>query len=548
MTTTLLSTPSIARLSLPSLRRGDTLTDARLAIMLLVVGALPLLWPSVPPLTDLPNHMSRYRIGLDYATSPYFRQWFDFHWVLVGNLGVDLLVTALAPLIGLEPATKLVVLLSPLTTIAGAVLIAREVHGRVPATTAIAAVFAYNWAFNFGFVNFTLSAGLALLSFGIWLRLGRLGHHRLRAGLFVPIGFLVWLCHAAGWGILGLLIFSWEAADGRSRCRSWTGSAWCAAVQCLVLTLPLVPMLFWSSRLPSGSMSLFLMDPFRKVAILALALREGMPLADLAGSLFVLGLVAVTLLRRGFRYEKRLAATAAVLMATFLVMPVNLMGSGHADLRVAPYAILLFLVALAPTVDTRLTRTVGTLAILFFVSEMSFLTVRYAAINRAQEHQLEALDHLPIGSPVFALSRVSCSADMAGNRMDHVHRLAIVRRAAFTNGTWPYPASQTLIVKPRMVAGYLDENSQLLDPADCRQSQRHTVAGALRTIPRDRYRYFWLLDTPQGQWPSRSWLRPVWHNDRTILYAVAPPHAGFGKRGSIDRVPARRLPINAPGV
>ena len=66
--------------------------------------ALPLLWPDVPPLLDLPGHMGRYRVQLDLATSPDLQQYFGFHWQVIGNLGVDLLVELLAPLIGLETA------------------------------------------------------------------------------------------------------------------------------------------------------------------------------------------------------------------------------------------------------------------------------------------------------------------------------------------------------------------------------------------------------------------------------------------------------------
>ena len=46
---------------------------------------------------------------------------------------------------------------------------------------------------------------LALLAFGLWLRLGRLGKSKLRALLFVPISFIVYFAHTFGWGTLGLL-------------------------------------------------------------------------------------------------------------------------------------------------------------------------------------------------------------------------------------------------------------------------------------------------------------------------------------------------------
>lgn len=499
------------------------LSSGNLILLLLALGIAPLILPTVAPLIDLPQHISRYRIAFEYDTSPYFKQWFDFHWVLVGNLGVDLVVQTLAPLLGVEGATKFAILAIPFLTIAGILLIAREVHGRIPPTAALAAVLTYNFAFNFGFVNYALSAGIALLAFGFWLRLGRLKRRNLRAFLFAPIGFLVWLCHACGWGILGVLIFTWELASARTSGTSWTRSFTGAVTNCLPLTVPLIPMFFWSNALPGGSLALFDFSPLRKIAILVLAIRNGTPLIDVGSMLIIWGIGTFCVIRRDVEYDRRLAAVAGALLVTFILMPVNLMGSGFADLRVAPYVPMLFMIALRPVDTTRFTRLLGAFSITFFALQMIYHAVVYERINRAQEHVLEAVEHIPIGARVFGFSSVRCSGTMAGNRMDHVHRLATVRRRAFTNSTWPFPASQTLIVHPAMVAGYHDESSQLFEPKDCREGRTHDIEGALASLPPGRFEYFWLLDVPPEQWPNRSDLQEVWHNDRTILYRFVSP-------------------------
>ena len=41
---------------------------------MILVSAIPLLYPSVPPLVDLLGHMGRYRVELDLATSPWLEQ------------------------------------------------------------------------------------------------------------------------------------------------------------------------------------------------------------------------------------------------------------------------------------------------------------------------------------------------------------------------------------------------------------------------------------------------------------------------------------------
>src|SRR5438445_2972093 len=174
--------------------------DSRVAIAAaIVLATVPLLYPPIPPLVDLLGHMGRFRVELDGGHSPWLQQYYAFRWAPIGNLGVDLIVCLIAPLVGFEPAVKLVVVAIPALTVAGMLWVAREVHGRIPPTAFFAIPFVYGHPFLYGFLNFALSMALALLAFGLWLRLGSLGRTRLRAALFVPISLIVYFAHAFGW-------------------------------------------------------------------------------------------------------------------------------------------------------------------------------------------------------------------------------------------------------------------------------------------------------------------------------------------------------------
>jgi hypothetical protein len=56
-------------------------------VLAVLISTLPLLWPDVPPLTDLPGHMGRYRIQIDIENSPALASFYAFEWGLIGNLG-----------------------------------------------------------------------------------------------------------------------------------------------------------------------------------------------------------------------------------------------------------------------------------------------------------------------------------------------------------------------------------------------------------------------------------------------------------------------------
>ena len=102
----------------------------RFVLFIMLLTAIPLVWPNVAPLVDLPGHIGRYRVQLELASSPELQQFYTFHWDLIGNLGVDLLVQVFAPVFGLEPTVKFIVLLIPVLTVGGLLWIAHEVHGR----------------------------------------------------------------------------------------------------------------------------------------------------------------------------------------------------------------------------------------------------------------------------------------------------------------------------------------------------------------------------------------------------------------------------------
>ena len=186
-------------------------------LLLMLLSVVPLIYPRVAPLVDLFGHVGRYRIQLDVASSAYLQRYYEYDWAPIGNLGVDGLVQLLGPILGLKTAVKLIIMSIPVLTVAGFLLVAREVHHRLPPTAIFSLLFVYNHPFLCGFVNFSLSMALAFLAFGLWLRLARQGRFRLRAILFVPISFVIFFAHTFGWGTLGLLAFSAEAVRQATR-------------------------------------------------------------------------------------------------------------------------------------------------------------------------------------------------------------------------------------------------------------------------------------------------------------------------------------------
>lgn len=489
--------------------------------------AVPLLWPQVPPLTDLPGHIGRYRVQLDGGRTPALAEAFSFRWALIGNLGVDLLVQALAPLVGLERAVKLVVLAIPPLTAAGMLWVAREVHGRVPPTAFFALPFAYGFPFQFGFVNFALSMALALLALGLWLRLGQLGRTRLRAAFFVPLSALVWLCHAFGWGVLGALAFSAEVVRAHDRGARPLAALWRGGLAVLPLTPPFLLMLFWRSAGAGDTGDWFNMAA--KAQWLAMALRDRWQAWDIFSLALLAGLLWFAIRDRRLALSRNLAASALFLFLLFLALPRILFGSAYADMRLAPFALAVAILAIRRSEATgeRLASGLAVAGLLFLGARLAGHTVSYATLDRVWAREAGAIARLPRGARVAAFVGMPCRPTWASNRLEHLPSLSIVRRDAFTNDQWSLAGAQLLSTRLPGVDGFGNDPSQLVVPSICRHPAWRTLDASLAQLPRGVYSHVWLIDPPAHDRRNLAGLQPVWRSGTSLLYADRRPPAAF---------------------
>jgi hypothetical protein len=509
-------------------RPGDTMLwwERRwFVIALALLAAIPLLYPPIPPLVDLSGHMGRYRVELGLGQSQILQQFYGFHWAAIGNLGVDVLVKLLGPLIGLELAVKLIVLVIPVLTVAGMLWVANEVHGRIPPSALFALPFAYGLPFLYGFVNYTLAMALALLAFALWLRLGRLGRIRLRAALFVPISVLVFFCHTYGWGALGLLCFSAEAVRQHDKGIAWWKAGLKAALQASVMALPLVIMLAWRSEIHGGSTYGW----FRwtqKWEWIYSALRDRRQIFDVV-SVAVPGVVFVlALLSRPLGFSRNLLFSAIVLFAAFLIIPWTVFGSAYADMRIIPYvmAVALLAIRFRSRADVRTASAIAALGLAFCIVRFGATTLSLKLAADDQQVRLAALDHVPAGARVVSLVGYPCSNSWPLPRNTHLGGMVIVRRDGFSNEQWTIEGANLLSLKYREAGVFSADPSQMVRPNGCRMKNAWTVDLALNALDarRDRFDYLWLIDVPPVDTRPLAGMRPVWRGPGSILYQINP--------------------------
>ncbi|MBZ6381841.1 hypothetical protein [Sphingomonas sanguinis] len=500
-------------------------------VAMALLAALPLLWPTVPPLVDLPGHMGRYRVQLDYANQPWLATWYRFEWQMIGNLGIDLLIEPLAPIFGLELAVKLIVIAIPVLTVTGLLWIAREVQGRIPATALFALPLAYSYPFQFGFVNFALAMALALNLFGLWLRMGRLGAVRLRAAIFVPLSCVLWVAHTFGWGVLGVLAFSAELirqhdirrAKGAQGVRGWVESAFHAGIGCIPLALPMVLMVLWRSGADVTGKTTDWFNWRWKINWVTMVLRDRWMAFDLA-SVTVLFLVLLKGVRdERVEYSRNLVLSAAFLFVVYLLLPRVVFGSAYADMRLAPYVLAIALIALRPRrgLSLRGASTLAVVGLLFFVVRIGATTVSYVMYSNDYDRVLTALDHVPPRARLLTfVGRQYCADVWPSSRLEHVAGLALERKLAYANDQWSMAGGQLLTVRYAPAKRFAHDPSEIVTEIRCRGQWWRPIDTALKLLPRDAFDYVWLVHPPRYDESLTRGLTPIWRSGRDVLYRI----------------------------
>lgn len=498
-----------------------------------VISAIPLLLPQIPPFVDLPGHMGRYRVQLAMEHAPWLGDWYSFKWALIGNLGVDLLVIPLAPVFGLELAVKLIVITIPVLTVIGILWIAREVHGRVPATTLFALPLAYCFPLHFGFVNFALSMALALNCFALWLRMGRTGHRGARAALFLPLSGLLWLCHTYGWGMLGVLAFSAEMirehdrlpggqAPFAQRARHWL-LAWVrAGVGCLPLMPPLLLMIAWRSGEHVTGQTGDWFNWRAKIGWMAMVMRDRWSGFDI-GSTAVLYIMMFKGLRDpDIEYSRNLGLSVLFLAAVFVLLPRVVFGSAYADMRLAPFLVAIALVALRPRpgMSMRGTATVALLGLCFFLVRIGGNTLSLWLYDQSYQRELKALDHLPEGARLVSFVGETCHNEWTLTRLQHLPALALERKLAYSNDQWSMPGAQLLTTHYFPARRYSHDPSQIVTVTQCPREWWRPVGRSLARFPRDAFDYVWLISPPPYQKRLEAGLIPVWRDGTSALFRI----------------------------
>jgi hypothetical protein len=486
-------------------------------VAIAILFTLPLLLPAVLPLTDLGGHVGRYAVQLDAGRDPQLAQWYTFRWMLLPNLGADLLVQLLAPLLGLEPAVRVIAMLAVFLQAMGILATSRALHGRITPFAVFALPFVYGRSFLYGFLNYTLALGLLWCSLALWVTTSNGPAIRRRWVAFAAIATLMWTCHLAGWALLCIAVGSQELMRQRERQRGWISAAVASIgpLSCLFVPWAIKLLTFQPSAGAGNTNGFFHM--LEKVSEVFQIFEDQWFLFDVVSAEIIALLIAWSWLTKWTRLDRGMMLAAFVTAICVIVVPERLLGSFFADQRLIEPALLFFLLAIgfSDRAPARLPQAMFAVALLFTGVRLVGNTVSLWQLGNRAGADLTVIDALPQHAQMVTFRALRCPPPMPWmfDRSTHLSGYALARRHAFSNDQWDTPGAQLLKIHNPAAGPFSADGSTLVFETPC-HGKPGLVAKADRVpaaIP-----YLWVMWSSEPK-PLKRW-EPIARDNGSVLY------------------------------
>ena len=307
------------------LRNKDVLWPLAAAILL----AAPLWCVDMPGMPDYPAHLASFALIAGEPSRYYYVQ-----WAALPNLASEVLVPLLGRLMPLETATRLFLTAAIVLWVLGPALIQRALFGRIGPGVLLAALFAYNANFVWGFFNYSFATALAFCVFAAWIATDARRSALHLAG-FALAFTLIYFSHLFAFAVLLLAIGGYELPaliDARFARRDIARRV----VVPVALSLPaaLAFVLLKPHGADAGNFAFDLLDTLRDRFEAAIQIGFDHPVLPLTAALIVLFVWAVASGRAAVHPRMKIALAIFALAALFA--PEWALGGWGVHMRLPP--------------------------------------------------------------------------------------------------------------------------------------------------------------------------------------------------------------------
>ena len=402
--------------------------------LLALIAVLPVISVSLPPILDYPNHLARMHILAALPESADLARYYRAVWTPVPNLAWDAVVPALATIMPVEGAMRLLLAATLLALAGGAMALHRAAFGRWSIWPLFAFLLLYNRMLLWGFLNYLTGVALMLWALAAWIALER-RNIGLRIAAGAVLATAIYFAHLAAFGAYALVVVTMALSAPADRLKQ-TAAA-------LVTLLP-GAILFLGAPTSGAQSHIDYGNPFRKFDLPVSIFDNYSRVFD--GATFAVVLIAVIagLWQRTIVVHAKLRWSLLALLGAYVALPSRLLSASGIDHRL-PVAIALLFVAVSDwgTITPKWRRgiTAGMAALLLV--RMGVIEAVWLKADRQYAALRPALSHIAHGATV-AVAAPSGGVQAGGVPLFHFPALAALDRDAFVDTIFADPRQQPL--------------------------------------------------------------------------------------------------------
>ena len=409
----------------------------------LLAAAVVLIWPlwaaGTPAMQDYPARLAGFYLAAGGANASLLSGFYGIAWAPIPNLAGEIAIPALARILPLETAAKLFLSLAVAMWVAGPALIHGALYGRIGVAPLVAAFFAYNINFMFGFFNYYFAAGLCFLVFAGWI-VSEGWARWPRLTIFAAAATILYFCHIIAATLFLLLVATFEAARPPISWRTMRSHL----VDVAIISLP-VAMLF---LLKPGDASeteihfdiLETLLPRIESLVQQSFESPAYGLITAVALLFAIGVWRKTIV---LHPQMHLALIALALAA--LLLPEAAMGGWALHLRLPAVAAALLFASCDIRLSHRVTGVLGVAILAALVWLATTLATNWKNYDRQIAEFRTALRDVPRGSRLMTV----VDPDVPNDGLYwHIADFAIIDRSAFTSLMFTTKGQHIVYLKP----------------------------------------------------------------------------------------------------
>lgn len=476
---------------------------------------------------DYVNHLARTYIEGWIGSSEDLARYYDVAYGFIPDLTMDLTVPWLSHAVGIYWAGALIIALAVLSGPLAGVWLSRRLHGAAAGwlpLVGFATIFNLN--FEFGFINFIASTGLALAAFTAWTLAAPDWRRSL---LFAPAGLFLVANHALAFLLLGYLVLLWEIASflekERGGARAFlVGLATRDAIAFLPGLAFLAVSVFGASDLEIAAAASS--APWRAWDVVSLSpfryFRDANSVTTASVSaLFLYGGLVFGLGSGALRIDRRMAVVCGGLGLLVFSFPEHALGISCLNFRYPPSLTILLAasVRFAPGVEKAAAAAMGVGAAVLFAQIYNGATNMHR-VNAAASEVRAGLAVLPAGARVLPVADPAADKRIA----HYIPALSVIEADAYVPSLFTFTSPVDVAPAMRelhMPSGILTEE-ELIDGADkaLPPSENGYWSKSYYYGWPDHFTHVLYMRAPGGAGLDSEWLCPLRAGPDFVLYRV----------------------------